>query len=266
MKKQNLIKYIIVGILVIITFIIMLILLENNKDNSRINLYSVSNNYSADNDIIMGLYNRYNPENELLFNIIGSNHTDMFAYYYKNNKTTYKDLNDNIKNVILFNDADYKSGEYDSNRNCYYMSISSFKAIYKKLYGYDDYDIKFNEDFEPKVYVDGDKLCIGSKESVLYDKVIDTYMVNVVNKDKTITIYERVAFIKIDKDNLYFYKDYNMNNLVYALKVTEDLDTSFINNSNIVSNVLLKYQNKFDLYEYTYALGEDSYYFESISR
>jgi len=266
MKKKNLIKYIIVGMIVLFVFVVIIIWLDKNKDNSRINLYSVSNNYSVDNDMIMGLYNRYNPENELLFNIIGSDHTDMFAYYYKRDKTTYKDFNSNIKSVILFNDADYKSGEYDSKRNCYYMSINSYKAIYKKLYGYDDYDIKFSEDFEPRVYVDGDKLCIGTKESVLYNKVIDTYMVNVVKKGKNIIIYERVAFIKIDKDVLYFYKDYNMNNLVYALKVTKDLDTSFINNSNIVSNVLLKYQNKFDLYEYKYVEGEDSYYFESISR
>lgn len=266
MKKENLIKYVLVGSMILIIFVVMIIVLGKNSSNSRIDLYSVSKNYSVDNDMIMGLYNRYNPENELLFNIIGSDHTEMFGYYYKKDKTTYKDLNNNIKNIILFNDADYKSGEYDSKRNCYYMSVNSYKAIYKKLYGYDDYDIKFSEDFEPRVYVDGDNLCIGSKDNVLYNKVVDTYMVNAVMEDKNITVYERVAFIKVDKDILYFYKDYNMTNLVYALKVTKDLDTSFINNSNIVSNVLLKYQDKFDLYEYTFLEGEDSYYFESISR
>ena len=266
MEKKNLIKYVLVGIIILVVFVVMIVLLGKNSNNSRIDLYKVSKNYSVDNDMIMGLYNRYNPENELLFNIIGSDHTDMFGYYYKKDKTTYKDLNNNIKSVILFNDADYKSGEFDSNRNCYYMSVSSFKTIYKKLYGYDDYDIKFSEDFEPRVYVDGDSLCIGSKENVLYNKVIDTYMVNAIKDGDTITVYERVAFIKVDKDILYFYKDYSMTNLVYALKVTKDLDTSFINNSNIVSNVLLKYQDKFELYEYTYVLGEDSYYFESIER
>jgi len=266
MKKENLIKYIIVGSMILIIFVVIIGWLGKNSSNSRIDLYSVSKNYSVDNEMIMGLYNRYNPENELLFNIIGSDHTEMYAYYYKKDKTAYKDLNNNIKSVILFNDADYKSGEYDSKRNCYYMSVNSYKAIYKKLYGYDDYDIKFSEDFEPRVYVDGDNLCIGSKDNVLYSKVIDTYMVNAVMEDKNIIIYERVAFIKVDKDILYFYKDYNMTNLVYALKVTKDLDTSFINNSNIVSNVLLKYQDKFDLYEYTFLEGEDSYYFESISR
>ena len=266
MKRKDLIRCIIVGSIILIIFVVIIGWLGKNSDNIRINLYSVSNNHDVDDDVIMGLYNRYNPENELLFNIIGSDHTNMFAYYYKNDKTTYKDLNNNIKSVILFNDADYKSGEYDSKRNCYYMSVNSFKTIYKKLYGYNDYDIKFSEDFEPRVYVDRDNLCIGSKENVLYNKVVDTYMVNAIREDKYITIYERVAFIKVDKDILYFYKDNNMSNLVYALKVTKDLDTSFINNSNVVSNVLLKYQDKFNLYEYKYVDGEDSYYFESISR
>ena len=57
-----------------------------------------------------------------------------------------------------------------------------------------------------------------------------------------------------------------MKDLVYKLKITDKLDRSFINNENVVSNVLLKYQDDFDLYEYTYVKGVDSYYFESIER
>ena len=96
--------------------------------------------------------------------------------------------------------------------------------------------------------------------------IIATYFVNAVVDGDKIKIYERVAFIKLGNDYLYFYKDYNMNDLVYKLKVTYNLDQSFINNESIVSNVLLKYQDEFDLYEYNYVKGEDSYYIESIER
>ena len=45
-----------------------------------------------------------------------------------------------------------------------------------------------------------------------------------------------------------------------------DVDVSFINNSEVVSNVLLEYQNELDIYEYTYVKGVDTYYLESIKK
>lgn len=268
MKKKDLIKFIIIGVVILGIFILVIVLLGNNKsEDSNIKLNKTSNNYVVDDDISMNLYYRYSSESELLFNVVGSSSDkDNYAYYYRKNKVTYDDLNDTIKNTILFNDADYKSGEYDNERNCYYMTINSFKTIYKKLFGHDDYNIEFGESFNPKVYVDDKNLCIGTKENNDYTSVIDTYMVNVVKNNNYITIYERVAFIDIDDEYLYFYKDYEMKDLVYKLKLDDKLDWSFINNSQVVSNVLLKYQDEFVLYEYTYVVGEDSYYLESIAR
>ena len=267
MKRQDLIKYIIIGGIILFCFGFIIGLLGNNKNKSNINLKGVSNNYNVDNLEVMDLYYRFNPENELLFNIIGNNsNKDNYATYYKKNEFNYKDLSSDIKNIILLNDADYKSGKFDDSRKCYYMSINSFKTVYKKIFGTEDYKINFDNIVTPKVYIDKDNLCIGTRDSVDYTKVVDTYMVNAVfDKDK-ISIYERVAFIKISDDYLYFYKDYDMNDLVYKIKVTNKLDMSFINNHSIVSNVLLKYQDDFGLYEYTYLKGKDSYYFESIKK
>ena len=147
------------------------------------------------------------------------------------------------------------------------MSLSDYEVIYDKLFGSDDYDINFDESFKPRVYVDSDSICITDRDiNNGYDKIVDTYMVNAIKEDEYITIYERVAFIKIDKNYLYFYSDYDMNNLVYKLDNKDILDKSFINDSSIVSNVLIEYQKEFDLYEYTYKKGTDTYYLESIER
>ena len=268
MKRKDLMKIILIGTVILSIFVLIIVLLGNNKNgNNDIKLNEVSSNYVVDDDIVMNLYYRFNPEDELLFNVVGNNSSkDNFAYYYRSDKLTYDELNDDIKNTILLNDADYESGEYDLDRKCYYMTESSFKAIYKKLFGYDDYNLVFDESFNPKVYLDSENLCIGTKENKDYTEVVDTYMVNAIRKDIYITVYERVAFINIDDDYLYFYKDYEMKDLVYKLKNSDKLDLSFINNSKIVSNVLLKYQDEFILYEYAYIEGEDSYYLESIAR
>ena len=263
MKKQDLIKFGIIGFVILVIFILIIVVLDNNKYDSNIKLNGVSKNYVVDDDIVMLLYNRYNPENELLFDLVGSNRNDSYAYYYKNKKVSYNDLSSEIKNMILLNDADYKSGTYDDKRKCYYMSKDSFKVIYKKLFGHEDYDLS---KFSLNVSDDGNNLCIGIKDNNEYTKMIDTYMVNAVRDGKYINIYEKVAFIKIDNNYLYFYRDYKMKELVYKIKIDDKLDKSFINNYSVVSNVLLKYQDEFDLYEYTYVEGEDSYYLESISR
>ena len=266
-ERKDLIKYIIIGVIILIVFILIVVLLGNNKNNNNINLNKVSDNYIVEDDMVMTLYERYNPETELLFDLIGSdNNKDYYGYFYKSDSVKYKDLDNVIKNSILFDDADYKTGKYNEDKQCYYMYISAFKGIYTKLFGTDDYNINFDESFNPRVYVEDDKICIGTSDGGSYNNVIDTYMVNAIKDDGYITIYERVAFIEIGDKYLYFYKDIEKKNLVYKLKITSKTDMGFINDYSKVSNVLLKYQDKFDLYEYTYKEGEDSYYFESIKR
>jgi hypothetical protein len=54
-----------------------------------------------------------------------------------------------------------------------------------------------------------------------------------------------------------------MKHLVYSLyKKTGNI--SFLNNTNIVSNILLKNKNKFPVYKYTFEKNNDHYIFKSI--
>ena len=80
MKKQDLIKFGIIGFVILVIFILIIVVLDNNKYDSNIKLNGVSKNYVVDDDIVMLLYNRYNPENELLFDLVGSNRNDSYAY------------------------------------------------------------------------------------------------------------------------------------------------------------------------------------------
>lgn len=268
MKKKNIVKYIIIGVIILVVFVLLIMLLSGGDKRKELDLNKTSSNYVIDDSVVMSLYNRFNPERELLFNLVGSDtNEDYYGFYYREDKVLDDDLDDRLKNTILINDSDYTTGRYDDKRRCYYMSISDYKVIYDKLFGSDDYDINFDESFKPRVYVDDDSICIkDSERNNNYEKIIDTYMVNAIKDDEYITIYERVAFIKIDKNYLYFYSDYDMNNLVYKLDNKDILDKSFINDSSIVSNVLIEYQKEFDLYEYTYKKGTDTYYLESIER
>ena len=125
----------------------------------------------------------------------------------------------------------------------------------------------FNIDDVDGISIIGDNLCIGelyrgSDLSYTYD----TYLVGVINDEDNIIISERVVFIEIKDDYYYFYRDYEMTDLVYKLENTSDVDVSFINNSEVVSNVLLEFQNELDIYEYTYVKGVDTYYLESIKK
>lgn len=266
-EKKDLIKYIIIGVIVLFVFILIIVLITNNKDDNKINFNKVSDNHVVEDSMVMTLYERYNPETELMFNLIGSDiNKDYYGYFYKSDKIKYKDLDDVVRSTILFDDADYKTGEYNEENRCYYMSKDTFSVIYKKIFGKDDYNIDFGEKFNPVVYDEGDSICIGEVNSGNYKNVIDTYMINAINKGDYITIYERVAFVEIGDKYLYFYKDIKKKDLVYKLEITGKTDMGFINDYTKVSNVLLKYQNEFDLYEYTYKKGEDSYYFESIKK
>ena len=266
-KRKDLIIYIFIGIIILAIFSVIIVLLSKNKVDDKIDLNKVSNNYNIDDNVVLSLFERFNPEDGLLFDLIGSNNSkDYYGYFYRKNKVKYNDLDSVVKNTVLINDFDYTKGQYDDNNSCYYIKKSDFHVIYDKIFGTNDYNFEFNDKYQIVVNVLDDSICVRTLDGSNYDKTIDTYVVNVINEDDYIKIYERVAFIKLDKKNLYFYKDYSMKDLVYKLKVNDDVDTSFINDSSIVSNVLLKYQDDFDLYEYVYKKGVDTYHFESIER
>ena len=194
-KKKDLIRYIIIGVVILIVFGLLIVLLGNNKrDDKKINLNKVSDNYSVEDAYLMSLYKRYNPERELLFSLIGSNiNKNYYGYFYRDKKIEYKDLDDVVKNTILFNYADYKTGEFDEINNCYYMTKKSFGVIYSKLFGKDDYKIEYDENYVMDILISKDNICISENGLKDYNKIIDTYMVNAINEDDYITIYERIA-------------------------------------------------------------------------
>lgn len=266
-KRKDLLIYILIGIVILAIFGVVIVLLGKNKDDNKIDLNKVSDNYNIEDNMALTLFERFNPEDGLLFDLIGSNNSkDYYGYFYRKEKVEYGDLDIVVKNTVLVNDFDYTKGKYDEDNHCYYIEKSDFHIIYDKIFGTSDYNFDFNDKYQVKVNVLEDSICVSDLDDKSYDKVIDTYVVNVINEDEYIKIYERVAFIKVDKKYLYFYKDYEMKDLVYKLKISDEVDESFINNSSIVSNVLLKYQDKFELYEYVYREGVDTYHFESIER
>ena len=139
--------------------------------------------------------------------------------------------------------------------------------MYVKYYGEENsFNIDISDKYSPRFYLDNGKICITKdEEGKQYSKAIDTYFVNGIDKDNEIIIYERVAFVKIGNNFIYFYGDYSMKDKVYSLDKSK-ADLSFIHNSKIVSNVLMQYRDKFPIYEYHYKKGESTYYLESISK
>ncbi len=264
-------KKIIFGIVIGVFVIILLFVFLENKENERnkvLELSQVSKNNRADDDMISFLYERYHPEDQLKFQIAGSDMNGYYGFYFQKKKVTFKDFPSIYKSYILLDLMNYDDHEFDEERNCYLYSLDEYKDAYRKYYGsLDDFSVDTNESYNPRLYLDENTICISKKEDISrsYKKTIDTYMVNAIYQKDDIVIYEKVAFIKMNDQNIEFYKDYNMKNKVYTLK-GDQIDRSFINNSNIVSNVLLEYQDQFPLYEYRYVKGDNTYYLESISR
>ena len=267
MKKKDIKKYIsfIIVIIVIIVIIILLMLFDKDDNKVKLNLNGVTSNYAFNDIDGMMLYNRFQVEDGLLFSFIGSNsYEEYYGYYYKEEIDKLPSL---LKNIILINDADYRTWNYDEDNRCYRLFMEDYNIIYDKLFGNSkDKDLEIEQEFENYIIVDDDGICATDYIGNNYNKVIDTYLVNIINNDDKIVIYERVAFIDIKEDYYYFYRDYEMTDLVYKLENTSDVDVSFINNSEVVSNVLLEFQNELDIYEYTYVKGVDTYYLESIKK
>lgn len=261
MRKNK--KNILIAIVVLFIVLLIGLFYKQSKENDvKLDLTKVHANYKVKDDLIMFLYERYHPEDGLKFNILGSDKSDYFNLYYKNDKLSFEDFPSSLKNSIILDTINHKDN-YDDTNSCYLYSLDEFKAVYLKNYGSDE---DFSIDDDPNINIINNQLCIKEDSDVLdYQKTIDTYFLDGSYEDDKIVIYERVAFIKITDSKVFFYSDYNMNNEVYFLD-KDKTDLSFIHNSSIMSNVLLEYKEKFPLYQYTYQKGESTYYFDSIEK
>lgn len=266
MNKKYRNTIIVVAILLLLIILLLIFPKNEEKKNEQKEINGVSLNHTIDDENITFLYDRYHSEEGLKFNLVGSDIYDDYAFYYKKKKVNFDDFSNVYKNYILLDLMNYRS-DYDQERKCYRYSLKEFKDIYFKYYGsLDGFNLNISEDYSPQIYVDNEVICISDNHGNSdYQKTIDTYMVNGIYDDDKIIIYERVAFVKVTDKKVEFYKDYKMKNKVYSLS-KKDIDMSFIHSSDTVSNVLLKYQNKFPIYQYTYVKGSDTYYLESIEQ
>lgn len=271
MKRKNIVRIIIAGIIAFIILIIVLLLFSRTKDGRLLDLYKTSWGNEAKDEMVGFLYDRYQVEDGYKFFLVGSdmNHDveDTYGLYYRERKTIFEEFSSIYKSYILLDLMNYDTHGYDDKRSCYFYSLDEFKDAYLKYYGViDDFKIDTDDRYSPRFYLDNDKICITKDvEGKQYSKAIDTYFVNGIYKDNEIIIYERVAFVKIGDNFIDFYGDYSMKDKVYSLDKSKT-DLSFIHNSKIVSNVLMQYRDKFPIYEYHYKKGESTYYLESISR
>lgn len=262
--KKKIIKYMSIILVSLGLGVLLVIVLGKENKGTKFDLNTFSFNYIVDYEVGMDLYRLYQAEDGLLFKFVGSDIFDeYYGYYYRDD---VKELPSFLKNIVLINEADIGTWDYDIDNNCYKISLNEYKVMYNKLYESDLGDFTVEEEFKSKIMVNNDSLCIIDYIYNDYTKFVDTYLVNIVRMDNKIVIYEKVVFIDIKEDYYYFYRDYEMTDLVYKLENTSDVDVSFINNSEVVSNVLLEFQNELDIYEYTYVKGVDTYYLESIKK
>ena len=267
MIKNNF-KIIIVALILFVLIIIFMWLLSINiEDDKNINLYEVSNVNDSKDPVVRDIYHQFNPEDDILFNIFGSgtnNDSEYFAYYYKNGKITLNQLDNVAKTYLTIHSYDYRNSSVNVNNNCYEVSVDDLSVTYGKLF--DENNLLIDNSFKNiKLDYDGKKVCIYDSVLDEYTYTLDTMFVNATYQENELLIYERVMFIKVDDVNMEFYSDYEMNDLVYKGK-RSDINFSFVNNLNIVSNVLINYQDKFDIYTYTFEKKGEHYYFKNISR
>lgn len=257
-------KFIFIGILGLVIIFIILIHIFRTPAVDLTYLKGVSKNLEKDDSIIMELYKRFNPENELLFDLVGSETKNgYYGFYYQDDKVNYKELPDILKNYIVLQNSDYKTYSYNEEGHYYELPFIILKDVYYKIFGKNDMSFSFDVNLFPKVEVVEDDVRVYDYVALDYNSAVDTYFVNGVYQDDKIIIYERVAFVKVNDKDIEFYADYARTNLIYTLE-KKGTNLGFLKDRNLVSNVLLEYQDKFPLYQYTYEKGVDSYYFKSI--
>ncbi len=260
MIKKN-INLIIIGIIILVIISIGIYSLSNTKtEPKKVNLTETATFNDNEDSTIRDLYHQFNPEEGILFNIIGSNSSkDYYAYYYRKNKTEYDSLDNILKTYLTIQSMDYQNQPLDPQNNCYKINLEDLKMTNSKLFPNDiDFEIQTLNNDNPQIDINQDSICIHDNIKNNYTQVVDTIFVNAVYQGDQLIIYERVAFINITEDDIKFYSDYNMENEV-AVVDKDSIDLSFINNLNIVSNVLVNNKNKFNIYSYIFE-KEDSHY------
>ena len=263
MNKKNIKLTIIVIIIFGLIMSYLWLLARNRVDDKNINVYEVSNINDSEDPVIRDVYHQFNSEDGILFNLLGSGaDKKYYGYYYKEEKALVSNLDDVVKTYLTVHSYDYKNSKVNADKNCYEVSIKDLSVTYEKLFNNTNFNIDNTVD-NIKMEIDNDKLCIYDGAASNYVYALDTMFVNGFYQDDQLLVYERVAFIKLSENEIEFYSDYEMKNLIYKAK-RSDINTSFINNTNVVSNILLKYQDKFDIYTYTFEKNADHYNFVSV--
>jgi len=266
MKKEKLPQVVLVGLGIIVLILVLIFLISRPEEKKVTSLYGVKNNYTVKDKMIMELYQRFQLEDGILYSLMGTDLLeDYYAYYYQHPYTSYTDLSSIVKNYIVLKNSDYQKETYYEDGRYYEISLEIIREIYEKIFGtLNDFELKSNDVILPKFEVVGDKVRIYAEEGLKdYNSTIDTFFVNGVRQGENIIIYERVAFIKLTDKYYEFYSDYQRKELVYRLN-REKADGSFLNRSDIVSSVLVEYQDEFPLVTFTYEKGVDSYYFKNV--
>ena len=128
MIKKN-INLIIIGIIILIIISIGIYSLSNTKtEPKKVNLTETTTFNDNEDSTIRDLYHQFNPEEGILFNIIGSNSSkDYFAYYYRKTKTEYDSLDNILKTYLTIQSMDYQNQPLDTQNNCYKISLEDLK-------------------------------------------------------------------------------------------------------------------------------------------
>ncbi|MEE3343333.1 MAG: hypothetical protein VZS44_04500 [Bacilli bacterium] len=265
MDKKN-IKLTIATIITIIIIFIATWLVSNKKvEEKDINVFETRQIADNNDPVIRDIYHQFNPEEDILFYLLGSGKDKKYyGYYYQKDKVSFNELDDVVKTYLTINSFDYKNAPVNSQKNCYQVKKEDLNITFEKLFNQSYLKIDNSID-RPKIDDDGNNICIYDNNPSDYIYTLDTSYINATYQDNQLIIYEKVAFIKLNENNLEFYSDYEMQDLIYKANRTE-LDLSFLNNLNITSNVLTKYQDKFNIYTYTFTKNEEHYYFESVSK
>ena len=96
MKRKNIVRIIIAGIIAFIILIIVLLLFSRTKDGRLLDLYKTSWGNEAKDEMVGFLYDRYQVEDGYKFFLVGSdmNHDveDTYGLYYREKKTIFEEF------------------------------------------------------------------------------------------------------------------------------------------------------------------------------
>ena len=94
MKRKNIVRIIIAGIIAFIILIIVLLLFSRTKDERLLDLYKTSWGNEAKDEMVGFLYDRYHVEDGYKFFLVGSDMNrdveDTYGLYYRGKKTIFE--------------------------------------------------------------------------------------------------------------------------------------------------------------------------------